>query len=75
MDGTFKDIVIDETTHDEILRYFSQISKHQLSDELFKMVKSIPKSVVRLENLYDLHDIFKRAKNRKKTSLLWKLKS
>lgn len=53
MEGAFNDVVINEATHQENLRDFCHINKQWSLDELFEMVKSIPKFVVRLEHLYD----------------------
>lgn len=59
MDGTIKDSVINDFMHEQNLQYFSTKSKQRSFDELLKMVKPIPRSVVRLEHLYNLHDRFK----------------
>lgn len=68
MEGTLKDMIIDKIAHEENLRDFSQINKQWSFDEILKMIKLIPKFVVRLEHLYNLHDRSKKAKNCKTNS-------
>ena len=58
-EDAFKNSVIDEITHDEDLHNFSIIHPPQLVEQSFDLVNSIPTSVLRLENFYDLHDKFK----------------
>ena len=60
MEETFQGAVIDEGTHDENLRDFTVIPDTRSPKSTSDMVNSIPKSVVRLENFYDLHDKFKK---------------
>jgi hypothetical protein len=59
MEDTFQGAVIDEGTHDENLHNFMVISDPRSSESMPDMVKSIPRSVVRLERFYDLHDKFR----------------
>ena len=55
--------MIDEITHDEDLHIFSLIHPPRPIDQSFEHVNSIPTSVLRLENFYDLHDKFKGVPN------------
>ena len=64
----FKESTIDEIVHDEYLHNFSIIHPPQLVDQSFELVNSIPVSVIRLENFYDLHDKFKGVPNYKTNS-------
>jgi hypothetical protein len=59
MEDTFQDDVIDESTHNENLHDFLVISNPHSMEISSDLVNSIPKSVVRLENFYDLHDNFR----------------
>jgi ribonuclease HI len=68
MEDTFQGAVIDEGTHDENLRNFMVISDPRSSESMSDMVKSIPRSVVRLERFYDLHDKFRGSVNCKTNS-------
>jgi hypothetical protein len=60
--------VIDEGTHDENLRDFMVIPDPRSPESASDMVNSIPKSVVRLEKFYDLHDKFRKSVNCKTNS-------
>jgi len=55
MEDTFQGVVIDEGTHDEDLCNFTVISDSRSPESTSDQVNSIPKSVVILENFYDLH--------------------
>ena len=68
MEDTFQGVVIDENTHDENLRDFTIILDPQSAKSSSYMVYSIPKSVIRLEKFYDLHDKFKGVVNCKTNS-------
>jgi ribonuclease HI len=68
MEDTFQDAVIDEGTHDENLRDFTVISDPRSPESSSELVNSIPKSVVRLEKFYDLHDKFRGVVNCKTNS-------
>jgi hypothetical protein len=59
MEDTFQDAVIDESTHNQNLRDFTVISDPRSAELSSELVKSIPKSVVRLEKIYDLNDKFR----------------
>jgi ribonuclease HI len=59
MEDTFQGVVIDENTHDKYLRDFSVIYDPRLAESSSDMVNYIPKSIVRLDNFYDLHDKFR----------------
>ena len=59
MEDTFQGVVIDENTHDNNLHDFSIILDPRLVESSSYMVNSIPKSVIRLEKFYYLHDKFK----------------
>jgi hypothetical protein len=61
MEETFQGAVIDEGTHDENLHDFMVIPGPRSPESASDMVNSIPKSVVRLEKFYDLHDNFKKS--------------
>jgi len=52
---TFKSAVIDEKEHDKLM--------NEKEDEEKDQPNMIPKSVVRMEHLYDLHDKFKKPTN------------
>jgi len=58
MEGTFQGAVIDKGTHDENLYNFTVISDPRYSESMSDMVNSIPRSVVRIERFYELHDKF-----------------
>jgi hypothetical protein len=49
MEDTFQDAVIDESTHDENLRYFMVISDPRSVELSSELVNSMPKYVVILE--------------------------
>ena len=68
MEETFQGVVIDESTHDENLRDFTVIPDPRSPESTSDMVNSIPKSVVRLENFYDLHEKFRKSVNCKMNS-------
>jgi hypothetical protein len=68
MEDTFQGAVIDEGTHDENLRNFMVISDPRSPESTSELVNSIPRSVVRLEKFYDLHDKFRGAVNCKTNS-------
>jgi hypothetical protein len=68
MEDTFQDVVIDENTHNENLCDFSVISDPRSAETSSDLVNSIPKSVVRLEKIYDLHDKFRGVVNYKTNS-------
>jgi hypothetical protein len=68
MEETFQGMVIDEGTHDENLHEFMVILDPRSPKSSLDMVNSIPKSVVRLENFYDLHDKFRKLVNCKMNS-------
>jgi ribonuclease HI len=68
MEDTFQDVVIDESTHNENLCDFSVISDPRSAEISSDLVNSIPKSVVRLEKFYDLHDKFRGVVNCKTNS-------
>jgi hypothetical protein len=59
MEDTFQDALIDGSTHNENLRDFTVISDLRFAELSSKMVNSIPKTVVILEKIYDLHDKFR----------------
>jgi len=61
-------IVIDEGIHDEDLRNFTVISDPRSPEMTSDLENSIPKSVVRLEKFYDLHDKFRKSVNCKTNS-------
>jgi hypothetical protein len=58
MEDTFQGVIIDEGTHDENLHKFMVISDPRSPESTSDLVNSIPRSVVRLEKFYDLHDEF-----------------
>ena len=60
--------MIDEGTHDENLHDFMVILDPRSPESSSDMVNSIPKSVVRLEEWYDLHDKFRKSMNCKMNS-------
>jgi ribonuclease HI len=68
MEETFQGAMIDEGTHDENLRDFTVIPDPRSPESSSDMVNSIPKSVVRLEKNYDLHDKFRKSVNYKMNS-------
>ena len=68
MEDTFQGAVIDEGTHDENVHNFMVISDPRYPESISNMVNSIPKSIVRIEKFYDLHDKFKKSINLKKNS-------
>ena len=68
MEDTFQGAIIDEGTHYENLRNFTVISDPRSPESTFDLVNSIPRSVVRLENFYDLHDKFRGSVNCKTNS-------
>ena len=59
MEDTFKDFMIDEEKHDAEIKGESGEPSNMSSEN------SIPRSVVKLEKFYDLHDKFKRVANYK----------
>jgi hypothetical protein len=59
MEDTFQDVVIDEGTHDKNLQDFMVISDPRSPESAFEPVKSIPRSIVRLEKFYDFHEKFR----------------
>ena len=65
---TFKDLAIDEVTHDENLRDFLVINDFCSIEKAFEKVKPIPNSVLRLEKFFDLQDKFKSVPNCKTNS-------
>jgi hypothetical protein len=68
MEDTFQGAVIDEGTHDENINNFTVISEPRSPESTYDLVNSIPKSVVRLEIFYDLHDKFRKLVNYKTNS-------
>ena len=68
MEDTFQGEIIDEGTHDENLCKFMVISYPRSPESTSDLVNSIPRSVVRLENFYDLHDKFRSSVNCKMNS-------
>lgn len=68
MEETFQGAVIDEHTHDDNLRNFTVIPDPRNLESSSDMVKSIPKSVVRIEKFYDLQDKFIKTVNYKTNS-------
>jgi ribonuclease HI len=68
MEETFQGAVIDEGTHDKNLHDFMVIPDPRPSDSTSDLVNSIPKSMVRLEKLYDLQDKFRKLVNCKTNS-------
>jgi hypothetical protein len=68
MEETFQRAVIDEGTHDEILRDFTVIPNPRSPESTSDMVISIPRFVVKLEKFYDLHDKFRKSVNCKMNS-------
>jgi hypothetical protein len=68
MEDTFQGAVIDEVTHDEDLCIFTIISDPRSLESTSELVNSIPKSVVKLEKFYDLHDKFRKSVNCKTNS-------
>ena len=73
MEDTFQYAVITENTQDENLHDFPVISNTRSAETSSKMVNYIPKSIVILENFYDLHDKFRGVVNCKtnNSSLLY----
>ena len=67
-EDTFKESAIDEINHNEYLHKFLAIHSHCPIEKVIDMVKSIPNSVLRLENFYDLQDKFKVVPNCKPIS-------
>ena len=67
-ENTFKDSVIYEIAHDEVLCNFPVIHPHCLIEKPIDTVKSTPNSILRLEKSYDLHDKFKSIPNCKTNS-------
>jgi hypothetical protein len=59
MEDTFQSTFIDEGTHDENFQNFMVISDPRTPESTSELVNSIPRSVVSLEKLYDLHDKFR----------------
>jgi len=59
MEDTFQDVVIDKTTHNENICDYSVILESCSIERSSKLVNSIPKSIIRLEYFYDMHDKFK----------------
>ena len=68
MEETFQGAVIDEGTHNENLHDFTVILDPRSPESTSNLVNSIPKSVVRLEIFYDLHDKFRKSVNCKTNS-------
>jgi hypothetical protein len=68
MEDTFQGAIIDEGTHDENLRNFTVISDLRSPESTSDLVNSIPRSIVRLEKFYDLHDKFRGSVNCKMNS-------
>jgi hypothetical protein len=68
MEETFQGAVIDEGTHDKNLCDFTVIPDPRSPESTSDMVNSIPKSVFRLEKIYDLHDKFRKLVNCKMNS-------
>jgi hypothetical protein len=68
MEDTFQGAVIEEGTHDEDLRNFTVILDPRSPESTSNLVNSIPKSVVRLEIFYELHDKFRKSVNCKTNS-------
>ena len=68
MEDTFRGTVINEGTHDKDLHKFMVISEPRSLESTSDLVNSIPKSVVRLEKFYDLHDKFIKSVNYKTNS-------
>jgi hypothetical protein len=60
-EGTYENDIIDEESHDHELKKSSP-------DDKIKYENIIPKSVVKLEDFYDLKDIFKKPTNCKTNS-------
>ena len=67
-EDAFKESTIDEITHDEDLHNFSIIHPPHPVDQSFELVNSIPTSVLKLKNFYDIHDKFKGVLNCKTKS-------
>ena len=57
MEDTFKELVIDEEKHG------ADIKEESTETQKVSHENSIPRSVVKLEKFYDLHDKFKRVTN------------
>jgi ribonuclease HI len=68
MEDTFQGAIINEGTHDENLCNFMVISYPRSPKSTYDLVNSIPRSVVRLEFFYDLHDKFRGSINCKTNS-------
>jgi hypothetical protein len=68
MEDTFPGAIIDEGTHDENLCNFTVILDPRSPELTSDLVNSISSFVVRLENLYDLHDKFRGSVYCKKNS-------
>ena len=68
MEETFQGVVIDEQTHDDNLHEFTVIPNLKPYEPLSDMVNSLPKSVARLEKIYDFEDKFKKMVNCKTNS-------
>ena len=68
MKDTFQDVIIDEIQHERDLNDTSSGELDKLKEQLFDKVKSIPKSVIRMEKFYDFQDKFKKVVNCKTNS-------
>ncbi|MDO5304887.1 MAG: reverse transcriptase-like protein, partial [bacterium] len=68
MKDTFQDVIIDEIQHERDLTDASPGELDKLKEQLNGQVKSIPKSVVRMEKFYDFQDKFKKVVNCKTNS-------
>jgi hypothetical protein len=64
LEGTFKDSIIDEDQHDREMNADVPGSINQsIEKSIINLINNIPKSVIRLEKLYDLQDKFKKVTN------------
>jgi ribonuclease HI len=68
MEDIFQGEIIDEGTHNENLRNFTVISDPRSPKSTSDLINSIPRSIVRLEIFYDLHDKFRGSVNCKMNS-------
>jgi hypothetical protein len=68
VEGNFKNSIIDEGQHDQIMDTEVPNSTDQTKKSKKNMINNIPKNVVRLEKLYDLQEKFKDVTNCKTNS-------
>jgi hypothetical protein len=64
LEDTFKDFIIEEDQHDRELNANVSVSINQSIEKIkLRPINNIPKSVIRLEKLYDLQDKFNNVTN------------